>query len=136
MLQLHKYLVKHPPQKDTKQKIKDNNNKHKKRKTGKHNLKKHNSNNSKYTNLRTITSKLFFLAYFTQKILSGYPSDDIYKQLLGIIIKWCHMINIKTQSLLCILYLKSVHKVVYNKKLINIDWLMLHSFQEMRFLKS
>ena len=33
-----------------------------------------------YTNLLTITSKLFSLAYFTQKILSGYCSDDIYKK--------------------------------------------------------
>ena len=32
--------------------------------------------------------------------------------------------------MLCILYLKSIHKKVYNKKLINIDWLMLHSLQE------
>ena len=32
--------------------------------------------------------------------------------------------------MLCILYLKSIHKIVYNKKLINIDWLMLHSLQE------
>ena len=32
--------------------------------------------------------------------------------------------------MLCILYLKSMHKIVYNKKLINIDWLMLHSLQE------
>ena len=27
-------------------------------------------------------------------------------------------------------YLKSMHKIVYNKELINIDWLMLHSLQE------
>ena len=39
-------------------------------------IKKHN-NNQKCTNLRTITSKLFTLAYFTQKALSGYCSDDI-----------------------------------------------------------
>ena len=32
--------------------------------------------------------------------------------------------------MLCILYLKSIHKIVYNKKLINIDWLMLRSLQE------
>ena len=32
--------------------------------------------------------------------------------------------------MLCILYLKSIHKIVHNKKLINIDWLMLHSLQE------
>ena len=32
--------------------------------------------------------------------------------------------------MLYILYLKSMHKIVYNKKLINIDWLMLHSLQE------
>ena len=32
--------------------------------------------------------------------------------------------------MLCILYLKSMHKIVHNKKLINIDWLMLHSLQE------
>ena len=32
--------------------------------------------------------------------------------------------------MLCILYLKSIHKIGYNKKLINIDWLMLHSLQE------
>ena len=32
--------------------------------------------------------------------------------------------------LLFILYLKSIHKIVYNKKLINIDWLILHSIQE------
>ena len=32
--------------------------------------------------------------------------------------------------MLCILYLKLMHKIVYNKKLINIDWLMLHSLQE------
>ena len=33
--------------------------------------------------------------------------------------------------MLCILYLKSIHKIVYNKKLINIDWLMLHSGDQM-----
>ena len=32
--------------------------------------------------------------------------------------------------ILCILYLKLVHKTVYNKKLININWLILHSLQE------
>ena len=32
--------------------------------------------------------------------------------------------------MLCILYLKSMHKTVYNKRLINIDWLMLRSLQE------
>ena len=32
--------------------------------------------------------------------------------------------------MLCILYLKSMHKIVYNKKLINIDSLMLRSLQE------
>ena len=32
--------------------------------------------------------------------------------------------------MLCILYLKLMHKIVHNKKLINIDWLMLHSLQE------
>ena len=30
----------------------------------------------------------------------------------------------------CILYLKSIHKIVYNEKLINIDELMLHLLQE------
>ena len=35
-----------------------------------------------------------------------------------------------TQLMLCILYLKSMHKTVCNKKLINIDCLMLHSLQE------
>ena len=34
--------------------------------------------------------------------------------------------------MLCILYLKSMHKIVYNKKLINIDWLILHSLQEIK----
>ena len=32
--------------------------------------------------------------------------------------------------MLCILYLKSMHKIVYDKKLVNIDWLMLQSLQE------
>ena len=32
--------------------------------------------------------------------------------------------------MLYILYLKSMHKIVFNKKLINIDWLMLHSLQK------
>ena len=35
-----------------------------------------------------------------------------------------------TQLMLCILYLKSMHKTVYNKKLINVDCLMLRSLQE------
>ena len=35
--------------------------------------------------------------------------------------------------MICIYYLKSIHKIVYNKKLINIDWLMLHSLQETKF---
>ena len=46
------------------------------------------------TNLLTITSKLFYLAYFTQKILSGYCSDDIYKKGLHPLPP-CHMINMK-----------------------------------------
>ena len=32
------------------------------------------NNNNKYTNLNTIVSKLFSIAYFPQKILSGYCS--------------------------------------------------------------
>ena len=32
--------------------------------------------------------------------------------------------------MLCILYLKSIHKIVYNKKLININWLVLHWLKE------
>ena len=43
-----------------------------------------------YTNLHTITSKLFSLAYFTQKILSGYCSDDIYKKGLNPLPPWHH----------------------------------------------
>ena len=43
-------------------------------------MKKHNRNNNKYTNLHTITSKLFSVAYFAQKILSGYCPDNIYKK--------------------------------------------------------
>ena len=35
--------------------------------------------------------------------------------------------------LLCILYLKPIHKIAYNKKLINVDWLMLHSLQETKY---
>ena len=43
-------------------------------------IKKHNnSNNNKYTDLRTVISNLLFLGYFTQKIPSSYRSDDIYK---------------------------------------------------------
>ena len=39
-----------------------------------------NNNSNKYTNLLTFTSNSFSLAYFTQKKLSGYRSDDIYKK--------------------------------------------------------
>ena len=43
-----------------------------------------------YTNLHTITSKLFSLAYSTQKMLSGYCSDDIYKKGLHPLPPWHH----------------------------------------------
>ena len=39
-----------------------------------------NNNSNKYTNLLTFTGNSFSLAYFTQKKLSGYCSDDIYKK--------------------------------------------------------
>ena len=42
------------------------------------------------THLHTTTSKLFSLAYFTQKILSGYCSDDIYKKGLHPVPPWHH----------------------------------------------
>ena len=49
-------------------------------------IKKHNSSsNNKYTNLHTITSKLFSLEYFTKKILSEYRSGDIYKKDLHLL---------------------------------------------------
>ena len=38
--------------------------------------------------------------------------------------------NVSYYVMLCILYLNLMHKIVYNKKLININWLMLHSLQE------
>ena len=34
--------------------------------------------------------------------------------------------------IICILYLKSIHKLVYNQKVVNITWLMLHSLQEIK----
>ena len=73
----------------------NNNKKHKQinKQTNKHKnrIKKHNNNNnSKYINLHTITSKLFSLAYFTPKILSGYCSDGIYKKGLHPLPPWHH----------------------------------------------
>ena len=35
--------------------------------------------------------------------------------------------------MLCTLYLKSIRKIVYYKKLKNIEWFMLHSFQETKW---
>ena len=46
-------------------------------------------------NTLTITRKLFSLAYFTQKILSGHCSDDIYKEALHPLPPWHHMTNMK-----------------------------------------
>ena len=54
-------------------------------------IKKDNNNkNSIYTNSHTITSKLFSPAYFPQKILSGYHSDDIYKKERHPLPLWHH----------------------------------------------
>ena len=43
-----------------------------------------------YTNLHKITGKLFSVAYFTQELLSGYFSDDIYKKGLQPLPPWHH----------------------------------------------
>ena len=51
-------------------------------------IKKHNNMNNKYANLHTITSELFSLRNFTQKILSGYRSDDICKKDLHPLPLW------------------------------------------------
>ena len=64
----------------------NNNKKHKQINKQKSRIKKH---NNKYTNIYTNTSKLFSLAYFTQKI-SGYCSDDIYKKDLHPLPPWHH----------------------------------------------
>ena len=50
------------------------------KKMEKQNKQKHNNNNNNKKYTYTITSKFFSLAYFSQKILSGYCSDDIYKK--------------------------------------------------------
>ena len=46
--------------------------------------------------------------------------------------QYCSLVQHKETCyvILCILYLKSILKIVHNKKLINIDWLTLHSLQE------
>ena len=46
--------------------------------------------------------------------------------------QYCSLVQHKETSyvILCILYLKSILKIVHNKKLINIDWMTLHSLQE------
>ena len=54
----------------------------------KNRIKEHNNMNNKYANLRTITSELFSLTQFTQKILSGYRSDDICKKDLYLLPPW------------------------------------------------
>ena len=88
--------MKYPDKIQIKTKQKTNNkNKHKQinKQTEKqeNRIKKHNNNNnSKYTNLHTIKSKLFSLTYFTQKTLSGYCSDDIYKKGLHPLLSWHH----------------------------------------------
>ena len=46
--------------------------------------------NKQIIHLHAITGKLFSLAYFTQKILSGYCSDDIYKKGLNPLPAWHH----------------------------------------------
>ena len=46
--------------------------------------------------------------------------------------QYCSLVQHKETSyvILCNLYLKSILKIVHNKKLINIDWLTLHLLQE------
>ena len=45
-----------------------------------------------------------------------------------IIESWLVYVNKLFWIMLCILYLKSIHKIVFDKKLINIDWLMLQCY--------
>ena len=93
MLQLQKYSVKYH-RKETNKQTKNNKKKqehlNKQTKKQANKIKKHNHNYKKHTNLHTITSKLFPLAYVTQKILSGYCSEDIYKEGLLLLPSWHH----------------------------------------------
>ena len=75
----------------------------------------------------TLTLESIF-EYIPQKLKKSmviskcHPGNWLHV-LFSFFIRGCYV-------MLCILYLKSMHKIVYNKKLINIDWLMLHSLQE------
>ena len=69
--------------------------------------------------------KTLWHEYFFNQIMN----NNIYHQN-NITAKSWILIFVICYAMLCILYLKSMHKIVYNKKLINIDWLMLHSLQE------
>ena len=57
----------------------NNNNKHKQTNKQKNRI-KNTTATTIITNFHTITSKLFSLVYFAQKLQSGYGSDGIYKR--------------------------------------------------------
>ena len=56
----------------------------------------------------------------------GWHCDKLRRNSIWLIFTYCFML---CYVMLCILYLKSIIKIVY-KKLINIDWMMLKSIQE------